>query len=93
MRRINQNKNDLILEGLRLAQRGQYEDALKKLRASTRSNPDDANVYYGLGLTYLLIGDIKSAMREYEVLKTIDERYGKKLKSFISSSGKCGLKA
>jgi len=88
MGRIHKKNDDLILKGLKLAQRGQYEDAIKTLKASTRLNPNDANVHYGLGLMYLLIGDRDAAMKEYEVLKTMDGRYWKKLKEFISSSDK-----
>lgn len=82
----------LFFRALELAQKDQYEDAIRAFKASLKADPDDAEARYSLGLMFLLKGDKEAAMEEYQVLRTLDEALGRKLLDFISPPQQFSLK-
>jgi hypothetical protein len=57
-------------------------DSYKKMIALY---PDDPAAHYNLGLTYLNLGDKKSALQEHETLKKIDSKTARQLLDLINN--------
>ena len=87
MSMTNLKAKDSLLKGFEFCESEQYDDALKAFEASARARPEAAEIHYGLGLLYLLLGDKNSAEKEQKILKSLNVNLGKKLMSFISESG------
>jgi len=62
---------------------GSYEDAIDALKLAVKINPDDVGNHYNLGGIYHLIGDKKSALNEYEILKELNIDSANKLFDII----------
>jgi len=60
-----------------------YAKAIEAFKQAVRINPDDAKAHYGLGVTYHLIGDDNSALKEYKILKELDIDLANKLFDMI----------
>lgn len=84
-------KNNLYLKGLELAEREEYDEAVRALKASLTSDFQDPEVHYGLGLVYLLSGDKNAAAREYEIIRSLDRGMGRNFARFISTVGQLRL--
>jgi hypothetical protein len=48
-------------------------------------DPDDADVQYNLGITYLQLEDRGSAIEQYKILKKLDTEMANKLFNLINS--------
>ncbi len=58
---------------------GEYKEAIKALNKSIEINPDNARSYYRLGLVYLADGNKDAAIKQYDILKKLDENFARKL--------------
>jgi tetratricopeptide (TPR) repeat protein len=52
--------------------RGKYQEAIPHLNEALRINPNYAEAHYNLGDAYFMTGNRGLAMREYEILKTMN---------------------
>jgi tetratricopeptide (TPR) repeat protein len=62
---------------------GNYPEAVNSFKQALRINPTHTWAYHLLGLTYVALGDKASALKQYEILKNLDDSLAKKLKEFI----------
>jgi tetratricopeptide (TPR) repeat protein len=62
---------------------GLYKDAIEAYKQAIRIDPDFANPHFGLGYSYVLIGDKSSALNEYKILKELDIDLANKLFDYI----------
>jgi len=51
---------------------GKYQEAVTHLTEALRINPNLVWAHYYLGIAYLAIGDRNRALKEYEILKTMN---------------------
>jgi len=58
--------------GVALGQLGRFPEAIQAFRRAIQLNPDFAEAHLGLGAAYLMSGDKNSALKEYEILKSLD---------------------
>jgi Flp pilus assembly protein TadD len=65
-----QAHNDL---GLAYGKSGKHREAKKAFREAILINPDYAEAHYNLAITYLILKDENAAVREYSVLKNLDQ--------------------
>jgi len=65
--------------GLAYANLGRYEQAKEAGETAIRIKPDYAAAHYNLGVTYILTGNRVSALKEYDVLKTLDAKMAENL--------------
>jgi TonB family protein len=56
-----------------------YEDAAEALKQILKDDPADRYAHFELGSAYAALGNKESAIREYEVLKTLDEALAERL--------------
>jgi tetratricopeptide (TPR) repeat protein len=61
-------------KGYILFQEGKYEEALHEYQAAVLKNPEEANHYYNLGVTYMALGRNKEAIEAFK--KTINVQPG-----------------
>ena len=54
-------------------------DEIEAYKQAIRIKPDYARAHFSLGLTYAIIGEIDLALREYRILKDLDEEWAKTL--------------
>lgn len=67
---------------------GFYRQAVKAFETAVRLKPDFASSHYGLGLSYLEVGDKRSAEREEQVLRKLNSRLADRLAGmFIVPAG------
>jgi len=69
--------------GYAYGQLGLYKDAIEAYKQAIRIYPDHASAHCNLGVTYLMVGDINSALNEYKILKELDIDLANKLFDFI----------
>jgi len=62
---------------------GSYRQALKSFEIAVRLKPDFALAHYGLGLSYLEIGDKHSAEKEEQVLRKLKSRLADRLTGML----------
>ena len=65
-----QAHNDL---GLTYGKSGKHREAIKAFKEAILLKPDHAEAHYNLAITYLILKDKDAALREYNVLKNIDQ--------------------
>ena len=65
-------------------QLGRYTEAIDTLRQAAQLRPDFAEVHYGLCVAYLMSGDKNSAVKEHEILKTLDPQKANTLLNLMS---------
>jgi Flp pilus assembly protein TadD len=51
---------------------GKYQEAISHLNEALRINPNYAKAHNNLGNAYLMVGNRGLALREYEILKTMN---------------------
>ena len=67
---------------------GFYRQAVKAFETAVRLKPDFASSHYGLGLSYLEVGDKRSAEKEEQVLRKLNSRLADRLAGmFIVPAG------
>jgi tetratricopeptide (TPR) repeat protein len=66
---------------------GRYKEAIEAYRQAVRIKPDYSSARYNLGVAYLIIGDKDSALKEYEILRALDEEKAEELKRFGFDEG------
>lgn len=52
--------HEQIKQGFYYINEAQYRNAIKAFEKATETNPENADAYYGLGISYLRLGDTKS---------------------------------
>ena len=52
---------------------GKHRQAIAAFKEAIRVKPDYAEAHYNLAITYLILKDKDAALREYNVLKNIDQ--------------------
>ncbi len=62
---------------------GAYRQAVKAFEAAVRLKPDFASAHYGLGLSYLEVGDKRSAEKEERVLRKLNGRLADRLSGML----------
>ncbi len=78
------NVNELRYNlGLAYYNIGRYPEAIKELKQVVATNPQIAEGYYALAVTYLSIGDKRSAEIQVEKLKPLNPELAKKLADFL----------
>jgi len=65
--------------GITYGQLGRYPEAIEAFKRAVSLLPDSANAHFGLGLSYLSVGDKGSALEEYKVLKTLNKAMANEL--------------
>ena len=65
-----QAHNDL---GLAYGKSGKHREAIKAFKEAILLKPDHAEAHYNLAITFLILKDKDAALREYSVLKNIDQ--------------------
>lgn len=60
------------------------QEAVDTLKKAIELNPERAISYYYLGLTYLQMGDQSLALKQYEILKNLDQSLAEKLNNKIN---------
>jgi tetratricopeptide (TPR) repeat protein len=67
---------------------GSYRQAVKAFETAVRLKPDYASSHYGLGLSYLEVGDKRSAEKEEQALRKLNSRLADRLAGmFIVPAG------
>jgi Flp pilus assembly protein TadD len=64
---------------------GRYAEAIDAYKQAVKIKPDFAEARLCLGLTYLLSGDKNSALKEYEILKTLNAKMAEKIFNLIKN--------
>jgi tetratricopeptide (TPR) repeat protein len=64
---------------------GRWSEAAQAFKELIRIKPDDAEAHYSLARTYLMLGDSKSALNEYETLKNLNEKMADDLFKLINT--------
>ena len=62
---------------------GAYRQAVKAFETAVRLKPNFASAHYGLGLSYLEIGDKRSAEKEEQVLRKLNSRLADRLAGML----------
>jgi TonB family protein len=62
---------------------GSYRQAVKAFENAVRLNPKFASAHYGLGLSYLEVGDRRSAEKEEKVLRKLNSRLADRLAGML----------
>ena len=62
---------------------GKYEEAIESYKQAIRIDPDDATAHYGLGVTYIILRDKSSALKQHKILKKLDTKMAKELLGMI----------
>ncbi len=62
---------------------GQHQNAMEAAKEAVRIQPDRPDAHYNLGELYLVLGDTISAVKEFEILKRLDETGADLLLSLI----------
>ena len=60
--------------GIAYAKSGNPQKAVEACKQAMHSNPEDHEIRYFLALSYLDLGEVDSAMKEYSILKNLDQR-------------------
>jgi len=67
---------------------GLYEQSIEAFKQAVKLNPDNAAAHHNLGAAYLQTGDRNAALKEYKILKMLDNDLADKLFSFIGALDK-----
>lgn len=59
--------------GLTYGKSGKHREAIKAFKEAILKKADYGEAHYNLAVTYLILNDSKAALREYNVLKNIDQ--------------------
>jgi tetratricopeptide (TPR) repeat protein len=62
-----------------------YPGAIEELKQAISLNPKHAAAYFGLAITYLTIGDRKSAEKQQPILESLDPVYAAQLAKLLST--------
>ena len=62
---------------------GSYRQAVKAFETAVRLKPDFASAHFGLGLSYLEVGDKRSAEKEEQVLRKLKSRLADRLSGML----------
>jgi len=62
---------------------GSYRQAVKAFETAVRLKPNVASAHYGLGLSYLEVGDKRSAEKEEQVLRKLKSRLADRLAGML----------
>jgi tetratricopeptide (TPR) repeat protein len=65
-----------------------YEEAIEAYKQGIRLNPNDPSGCFNLAKTYLKMDNRDLALKEYEILKTLDGKLAKELANLIPKKGK-----
>lgn len=63
---------------------GRYQESIQAFEQAIKIKPDFADAHSGLGFSYLKSGDKASALKQYEILKSLDPQKANTLLNFIS---------
>jgi len=63
---------------------GRYGEAIKELQKVIAMNPKFAEAYYGLVLSYVALGDRKSAEKQQKILSSLNTALGEKAANALS---------
>ncbi|HCX30631.1 MAG TPA: hypothetical protein DHU55_12820 [Blastocatellia bacterium] len=63
-----------------------YSGAIEELKQVIVLNPQLAQAYYGLALSYIAIGDRKSAEKQQETIESLDPVFAAKIAKLLSSN-------
>lgn len=66
---------------------GSYRQAVKAFETAVRLKPDFASAHYGLGLSYLEVGDKRSAEKEERALRKLNARLADRLAGMLLAPG------
>jgi tetratricopeptide (TPR) repeat protein len=73
------------LTGLAYYSLRRYKQAIEELKQVIALNPNRAQAYYGLALTYLANGDRKLAEKQQDTLESLDPVFAAKIAKLLSS--------
>jgi tetratricopeptide (TPR) repeat protein len=62
---------------------GKHRQAIAAFKEAIRAKPDYAEAHYNLAITYLILKDENAALREYSVLKNLDQKLANQLFELI----------
>ena len=78
--RLNQNDyKSFIGLGACYLNKDDYDKAIQYIKKGLSINPKDTGAHYSLGLAYLNKGDKALALKQYDILKKLDESLADKL--------------
>ena len=58
---------------------GRYNEAIEPCKQAIFIKPDYTNAHFDLGSAYLQLGDKESALKQYEIVKTLDKKIAEEL--------------
>ena len=67
-----------------LGRLGHYQESIQAFQQAIQIKPDFIDAHSGLGFSYLKAGDKDSALKQYEILKSIDPQKANTLLNFIN---------
>ncbi len=70
--------------GFAYGELGRYQESIESFKQAIRIKPGYAEAHLSLGFTYLLTGEKDSALKEYEILKTLDTGLSNELFNLIN---------
>jgi TonB family protein len=73
----------LIFVGTYYLAEEKTQEAIEAFKRAVTISPDSTEAHFALGRAYLQLGDRKSAMEEYYILRALDEQTAKKLLKLI----------
>ena len=62
---------------------GKFQEAVEPYKQAVRIDPDDPMANYGLGGAFFLSKDTGSALKQYEILKSLDSELADKFLSLM----------
>ena len=63
--------------------RGQHAVAIPLLNKAIEYDPDNARAYYNLGLSYVMVGDVRQARRQQRLLHDMDRNLANLLDTLL----------
>jgi len=73
-------------QGVEFSKTGDHPKAAKAFKQAVRLDPKSSLAHLCLGITYVDLGDRKSAMKQYEILKTLSPKRADALLDLIQRS-------
>jgi len=67
---------------------GKAREAADSFREALRIRPNYARAIWNLGMTYVELGDLDNALKQYEALQPVDEKYANELHFAITAARK-----
>jgi hypothetical protein len=85
--RIQPEPKEYVSQAWLYLQLGEYGKALQACRNSIAMSPADEKAHFLAGVSQVHLGDPRSAVREYQILRSLGSPYANRLLEFLNDSG------